>query len=423
MDTIFALATAPGKAGVAIIRISGPDAKEVAQLLPDGLPKGRAPVLRHVTDLDGVRLDQALVLVFPTGASFTGEAVVELHLHGSRAIVQSVLDTLGLVAGFRLAQPGEFTRRALENGRLSLTEVEALGHLIEAETEAQRRQAQSLFDGGLRDKASGWRSALVRALALLQVGIDFADEDIPEDSSTEVSEILGNLTRELETEVTGIKVAERVREGFEVAILGAPNVGKSTLLNTLAGREAAITSDIAGTTRDIVEVRMDLNGLPVTFLDTAGIQETADVVERLGIERAIARAEQADMRVFLRRGDEPLPVRASDMDVVLQAMDDEGASHNGVSGKTGHGVERLLSRVAEVLSDRVAAVRGATTDRHRVAILNALDSLATAQSNLDQPDLASEDIRQAVNALDALVGRIDVEAVLDEVFSSFCLGK
>ncbi|WP_373050624.1 tRNA uridine-5-carboxymethylaminomethyl(34) synthesis GTPase MnmE, partial [Thalassovita aquimarina] len=304
MDTIFALATAHGKAGVAVIRVSGPLAHSAGERLAGMLPDPRKAGLRLLRDGQGVRLDEALVLTFPDKSSFTGEAVVELQLHGSVAVVASVLRELGNMDGLRQAEPGEFTRRALENGRLDLAQVEGLADLIEAETEAQRRQALRVLSGDLGNRAEEWRRDLIRAASLLEATIDFADEDIPVDVSPEVNELLDRVIASLSKEIAGVSAAERVRTGFEVAIVGAPNVGKSTLLNALAGRDAAITSEYAGTTRDVIEVRMDLAGLPVTLLDTAGLRETQDKVEEIGIKRARERAGLADLRVFLVEGDQ-----------------------------------------------------------------------------------------------------------------------
>ena len=299
MDTIFALATARGKAGIAVIRISGPDAHEASRVLAGDVPPLRLAARRRLKGRDGAHIDEAIVLVFPDGASFTGEPVVEFQVHGSKATIDALLGELGALAGFRSAEPGEFTRRALESGRLDLTQVEGLAALIDSETEAQRRQALRTLDGALGKKVEDWRRQLIEAAALMEATLDFADEDVPVDVTPEVHEIINALEYDLRKEIAGSEIAERLRDGFEVAIVGPPNAGKSTLLNRLARREAAITSDVAGTTRDVIEVRMDLNGLPVTILDTAGLRATDDTVERIGVERTRRRAELADLRVFL----------------------------------------------------------------------------------------------------------------------------
>lgn len=428
MDTIFALATAHGKAGVAVIRVSGPLAHVAGTALAGDLPVPRRAGLRLLRDPDGVRLDEALVLVFEGEKSFTGEPVVELQLHGSTAVVSAVLRVLSEMDDLRQAEPGEFTRRALENGRLDLAQVEGLSDLIEAETEAQRRQALRVLSGDLGGRAEEWRRDLIRAAALLEATIDFADEEVPTDVSPEVSDLMQRVMVSLRREISGVSSAERVRTGFEVAIVGAPNVGKSTLLNALAGRDAAITSEFAGTTRDVIEVRMDLGGLPVTLLDTAGLRETDDKVEEIGIARARERAGLADLRVFLVDGDDAPDFEPEKGDIVLRAkadlLDDKS---NAISGVSGEGVQNLIETVTARLSERAASIGVATRERHRIAMMRAVDALKDAENLVqmgeDMTDLAAEELRTAVRALDSLVGRVDVENVLDEIFASFCLGK
>jgi len=428
MDTIFALASAQGKAGVSVIRISGPNALGVAnQICDHPLPaKGRG--LRRLMDFDGSQLDEALVLSFAAPASFTGENIVEFQVHGSTAVVSAVLDRLTKTPDLRLAEPGEFTRRALENGKLDLAQVEALADLIDAETEAQRKQAQVVLSGGLGQLAERWRVDLIRAASLIEVTIDFADEDVPVDVTPEVTTLLNSVAQDLEAETKGVKIAERIRDGFEVAIIGAPNVGKSTLLNMLAGREAAITSEYAGTTRDVIEVRMDLAGLPVTLLDTAGLRDTDDHVEGIGIELARKRAEQADLRVFLVEPDEAIDLEMKPGDIRLRPKADmREISYGSISGKTGQGVDRLVTHISDTLKDRSTQVGVATRARHRDMMLAALNSLSEAQLVLQRGaefyEIAAEDIRSAVRSLEMLVGRVGVENLLDEIFSSFCLGK
>lgn len=428
MDTIFALSTAPGKAGVAIIRVSGPQAFDSCQRLCGGVPKPRIATLYPLKDEQGVSLDEALVLAFEHGQSFTGERVVEFQCHGSPAIVAAVLNALGHVPGLRPAEAGEFTRRALENGQLDLAQVEGLADLIEAETEAQRRQALRVFNGELGQKAENWRRDLIRAAALLEATIDFADEEVPVDVSPEVTLLVERVQHSLLSEVSGVQTAERIRTGFEVAIIGAPNVGKSTLLNALAGREAAITSEYAGTTRDVIEVRMDLNGLPVTILDTAGVRATEDKVESIGIDLARKRATQADLRIFLIEDGQAIDINKEKDDLVLVAKGDLQNNLKGaISGKTGFGVSELVHSITLILSQRAADVGVATRVRHKQAMARAIEHLKDASTLTAQgeemTDLAAEELRSAIRALDSLVGRIDVENVLDEIFASFCLGK
>ena len=426
MDTIFALATARGRSGVSIVRLSGPMAFEAADQLTKREIPVRKPVLAEVVDAAGEVVDQALVLGFAEGGSFTGEAVIEFQLHGSPAIIAAVLGLLGDIDGLRLAEPGEFTRRAMQNGCLDLAQVEGLADLIDAETEAQRRQAIKVFSGALGEKAEAWRKDLIRAAALLEATIDFADEDVPVDVSPEVQDLTGGVRQELDKTAEGVGAAERIRDGFEIAIVGPPNIGKSTLLNMLAGREAAITSSVAGTTRDIIEVRMDLRGLPVTFLDTAGLRDTDDEVEGIGISRAVARAETADLRVFLLDGsgsDVALAKQADD--IVVQGKSDQSGA--GVSGLTGEGVPELLDRAYAVLESRAAGAGLAIRERHRVALVKASVALSACDEELrfgmDRAEIAAEELRTAVRALESMIGRVDVESVLDEIFASFCLGK
>ena len=289
MDTIFALASAPGKAGIAIIRISGSFAISVVEKITQSELTGPTPKLRVIYDVDGNFIDQALILTFHAPNSFTGENVAELHLHGSIAVVSSIIDLLNNIKGLRLAEAGEFTRRSLDNGKIDLAQVEGLADLIDAETTAQQKQAARVFTGALGKKIKEWRQTLIKAAALLVATIDFSDEEVPEDVTLEVEALINKVISELDKEIVGVQTAERIRAGFEVAIVGAPNLGKSTLLNFLAGRDAAITSNISGTTRDIIEVKLDLRGLPVTILDTAGIRESVDAIEEIGISRALER--------------------------------------------------------------------------------------------------------------------------------------
>ena len=430
-DTIFALATPRGRAGVAIVRISGRHAFIAAEALVGKLPPPRKAGLRLVRDSDGTVLDEAMVISFEFGASFTGEQVTEFHLHGSTAVIASVLRALSEQPDLRLAEPGEFTRRALENGCLDLAQVEGLADLIDAETEAQRRQALKVMRGALSEKAENWRADLIRAIALLEVTIDFADEEVPVDATPEVLDLISGAREGMKAEMSGSKASERIRDGFEVAIVGKPNAGKSTLLNRLAGRDAAITSEVAGTTRDVIEVRMDLHGLPVTLLDTAGLRESGDTVEALGISRAIERANAAEIRVFLLgEGDDAteLGVDMRDGDLLVHGKADLApASGLAVSGKTGEGVEVLLEKLATELEQRAAGATSAIRERHRVALENGVVALNQAEVHVrngsEWSELAAEEMRQALRALDSIIGRVDVENVLDEIFSSFCLGK
>lgn len=427
MDTIFALATAQGRAGVAVVRISGPRAFDCATTLCGSLPPVRQAGLRDLSDAAGEVLDQALVLRFAGPNSFTGEDVVEFHLHGSIAVVSAILGALSQTDA-RMAEAGEFTRRALDNDKMDLGQVEGLGDLIEAETEGQRQQALRMMKGALGQKIEVWRSDLIRAAALIEVTIDFADEDVPVDVTPEVVALLSGVREQVQKELAGFASAERIRTGFEVAIVGAPNAGKSTLLNALAKRDAAITSARAGTTRDIIEVRMDLAGLPVTLLDTAGLRDGEDEIEMEGIRRAMERARDADLRVFLKEPDEDLMIDPLPQDIVLRPKGDLQSDPNcSVSGKTGQGVSELISRISVFLAERTQGAGLATHARHRDAMQSSVEKLDHAirfvGAGSDHYDIAAEEIRVAVRSLEVLVGRVDVENLLDEIFSSFCLGK
>jgi len=430
-DTIFALSTPRGRSGVAVIRVSGPGALAAAGAMVGRLPEPRKAGLRLIREPgSGEVLDQGVVLIFPEGESYTGEASVEFQLHGSLAVQDSVLTALSAMPGLRPAEPGEFTRRALDNDRLDLTQIEGLADLIDAETGAQRRQALQVMRGAIGELSAGWRRSLVRALSLLEATIDFSDEELPEDLAEEADALTAQVIGEMRGQIAGAAISERVRDGFEVALVGAPNVGKSTLLNRLVGRDAAITSEVAGTTRDVIEVRMNLAGLPVTFLDTAGVRETEDHVEIIGVSRTKERATAADLRVFLTP--DGAPGELADMvqhgDIVLRAKADlaRGGGPDGVSGKTGEGLDSLLERVMAIFQNRATGATVLIRERHRVAIGEAVAALEQAREHLRSPelvDLAAEDYRVAVARVDALVGKVDVEDLLDEIFASFCLGK
>jgi len=427
-DTIFALASANGRAGVSVIRVSGAETFYLCSKFLGSLPDVGQFRLRPFKD-KGQIIDHVLALRFQAPHSFTGEDVIELQCHGSPAVVKAVLEALSESGRARMAEPGEFTRRALENNKLDLAQVEGLGDLINAETEAQRRQASRVFSGHLGTLVEEWRQHLLRATALIEVTIDFADEDVPTEVTPEVQGLITQVVQSLDVEIAGSLVAERIRDGFEVAIIGAPNAGKSTLLNAISGRDIAITSEIAGTTRDVIEVRLDLDGLPVTLLDTAGIRDSRDTIESIGVERAIDRAKSADLRVFLKSNPDeqpPFDLGADDISILGKA-DTQSGGGISVSGQTGQGVDELIALVSARLSDRAANVATATHMRHRQAMIDARQGLADALIALGKgdshTDIAAEYVRYAIRKLDSLIGRVDVEMVLGEIFSQFCLGK
>ncbi|MEM8572080.1 MAG: tRNA uridine-5-carboxymethylaminomethyl(34) synthesis GTPase MnmE [Pseudomonadota bacterium] len=432
VDTIFAQATAHGRAGISIIKISGSQALATLSALCAGDVRERAASLRSLRDPETSEvIDQGLILWFPGPRSYTGEDLVELHLHGSLAVTRRMLALLSRRSGHRLAEPGEFTRRAILNGRMDSVQAEGLGDLLAAETEAQRKFAMRGLQGKLSELAETWKGELIAVLALLEVSIDFADEDLPEDVLSEVFARVERVSDAMEASVQGSHRAAQIRAGFEVAIVGRPNVGKSTLLNTLAGREASLISSIAGTTRDVIEVRFDLDGLPVTFLDTAGIRESDDEIESLGILRAIERAEAADVRVYLKEYGEcgnPERPEKQEGDLECWAKGDVYPSlDNSISGVTGAGVAEMLDALSRVLAGRVAGASLVAHERQRDAIEKSYDALrdflARRPDISKVPELAAADIRTALNSLDYLLGKFDIEAVFDQIFRNFCLGK
>ncbi len=440
-QTIFALATAPGRAGITVVRISGPRASAALGALSGRPPPPpRVATLMGLADPDGgAVLDRGLALWFPAPASYTGEDVVELHLHGGTAVAGSVIAALAGQAGLRPAEPGEFTRRAFENGKLDLTEAEAIADLVDAETTAQQRQALRQMAGELGRLYDGWRSRLKRTLAHLEAELDFPDEELPTGVADRTSREITALRDEIDRHLDDGRRGERLRQGLYIAILGPPNAGKSSLLNALARRDAAIVSDRAGTTRDVIEVHLDLAGFPVTLADTAGLQETGDEIEDEGVRRALARAEYADLKVLL------FDVRAPTLDpatlalvdgdsvVVFNKIDlaaDAGvpaiAGHHPVStsAKTGEGLDALLDRLRAMAAARLTGDGGPalTRARHRAALEDCRAGLNRSLT-APQPELTAEDLRLAMRALGRITGRVDVEELLDVIFRDFCIGK
>ncbi len=437
-DTIFALSSGVPPAGVAVIRVSGSLVRFGLETLSGGVPEPRRASLRPIRS--GVELiDHALVLYFPGPNSFTGEDVAEFQLHGGRAVVAAMLKALGALAGFRPAEPGEFTRRAFANRRLDLTQVEGLADLIQSETEAQRRQALRQADGSLGRLYDGWRERIVRARALLEAELDFADEeDIPGSVSVQAWDSMLQLSQELVNHISDRR-GERLRDGADIVILGKPNAGKSSLLNAIAKRDVAIVSEEAGTTRDMIEVRVDLGGYPATLVDTAGLHEAAATVEREGIRRAEERARRADLVLWLsdvsEGGSDPLPdladvirvgTKVDLIDSEAQRVSLEKRFDFLVSATTGEGVSALLERLAERLANHIPPAETAlvTRARQRAALQNCLSELESALADEDRPlELRAEDLRRAGDALARLTGRIDVEDLLDVIFRDFCIGK
>ncbi|GGE06866.1 tRNA modification GTPase MnmE [Aureimonas endophytica] len=436
-DTIAALSSGALPAGIAVVRLSGPDAGAALVALAGTLPEPRRASLRTLRDATGGPIDRGLVLFFPGPRSATGEDLAEFHLHGGRAVVAALLDALTRRPGIRLAEAGEFTRRAFANGLIDLTEAEGLADLLAAETEAQRRQALVQASGRLRALYEDWAGRLLRARALLEASFDFSDEgDVGEDVAAPVARLVEGLVAEMAAHLGGAGGGEIVRRGLRVALAGAPNAGKSTLLNALADREAAIVTDRPGTTRDVIEVGLDLGGFPVRLFDTAGLRETEDPVERIGIARAMQTIAEADLVLALSAPDAPLPpaaLRGVEAPILqLATMADRGPGEGApppdalcLSARTGEGMEDLVRRIAERAAaampdpERLVPARS----RQRATVAAALETLDAFMVSAAPPEVGSELLRLAGNELSRLTGRTDVEDLLDLVFSEFCIGK
>jgi tRNA modification GTPase len=441
--TIFALSSGRPPAAIAVIRISGVQARTALTVFGGKLPEPRRAVLRRLRRPDTkALLDEALVLWFPGPNTETGEDMVELHLHGGRAIIAAVQHELGRLPGFRLAEAGEFTRRAFEAGRLDLTAVEGLADLVAAETEAQRDQAMRQFTGALAGRAENWRQRLIGALALVEARIDFSDEaDVPEDLIAPALRAARELSEDIEKTLSDGYRGERLREGLVVAIAGPPNAGKSSLLNRLARREAAIVSPYAGTTRDVIEVHLDLAGYPVTLLDTAGVRESDDPVEQEGVRRARQSAERADLVLWVEEAATRPVVGAERSDskeswTVCSKIDlldsrpkqpEQGPKVFEISSVTGAGLDQLVGAIAKFAADffSVGEAPVVTRERHRKILAEALGALRRALAEVSEggEELIAEELRLAARALGRLIGRVDVEDVLDRIFRDFCIGK
>ncbi|MBS0411939.1 MAG: tRNA uridine-5-carboxymethylaminomethyl(34) synthesis GTPase MnmE [Proteobacteria bacterium] len=440
-ETVFAPATAPGRAAVAVVRMSGPATRAALQALGARLPAPRRAALRTLRAADGALIDKGLVLWLPGPTSYTGEDSAELHLHGGTAVVGALTQAL-LAAGLRLAEPGEFTRRAFENGKLDLDQAEAVADLVDAETEAQARQALGQLGGALGQRYDRWRAQLIEALAQLEAAVDFPDEEVPADVAARARDPLDRLLAELDEALADEARGRRVREGYRIAIIGAPNAGKSSLFNALLGRDAAIVTPIPGATRDVIEAPLVLAGYKVLLADMAGLREAHDPVEAEGVRRARAWAEDADLRLWLvdaSAGDGAWRLaadlfRPGDIALLNKADLPAGADAAAVLSRapearrisvTADGVADLT---AELSTRVVADLSGTdfpavTRARHRAHLETAREHLLRARANLEEPELAAEDVRLAARALARVAGRIGAEDVLDLVFASFCIGK
>jgi len=439
-DTIVAPASGAGLAAIAVIRISGPKARAVLEAICGGIPQPRHASLRDIGPPRRSKLDRGLVLWFPGPASFTGEDMAELHVHGSRAVIREVIEAVLSLRGTRLAEPGEFARRAFENGKLDLTEVEGLADLISAETEAQRRQALAQAEGSLRHLYETWRAELLAAQALVEAGLDFADEgDLVADVSLKADALVAGLLAAIARHLAD-RSGERLRDGLRVVIAGPPNTGKSSLLNLLARRDVAIVSEEAGTTRDVIEVHLDLGGLPVILTDTAGIREAQGKVEAEGIRRALARAEAADLVLWLLDATAPQWTLTDGLEQVghgpeqlvsvLNKIDlvpaTGGPDRIEVSAKTGAGLDALIALLADRAGELLSSGAGSpaiTRTRHRIELEAGQAALERFGDPNLSPELKAEELRIAARHLGRLTGRIDVEEVLSAIFAEFCIGK
>lgn len=439
-STIFALSSAKGRAGICVFRVSGPATRSAVEALTGApVPAARRAVLRDVRLSDGTVIDRGLVLWFEGPHSFTGEDVAEFHLHGGPAVIGALTRRLSELPNLRPADAGEFTRRAFMAGKLDLTEAEGLADLINAETEQQRRLALRQLQGGLKEQYERWRGELVRALAHIEATIDFVDEELPDDLAKSVQPRVAKLRTEIANHLNDHRRGEIVRDGFTVVILGAPNVGKSSLLNALARRDVAIVSSVPGTTRDAIEVDLDLGGYAVTLIDTAGLRDTTDEIESEGIKRARAKAQHADIRLGVIDAaasliDSRVSRELSDGDaLVLNKCDTANAGTQTVaaplhqmriSAKTGAGIDELLSWLEAQVVSRAGGSESMpmTRARHREALIDAHAAL-TRFDKAQALDIAAEDLRIAARALGRITGRVDVEDLLDVIFREFCIGK
>jgi tRNA modification GTPase len=435
--TIFALSTAPGKAGVAIIRISGPLAHETIKHFGYHAPiiARYATLVKLCSPETNAMIDEALVLYFPAPHSFTGEDIIELQCHGSRAVIAEIIDSLSAMPGLRLAHPGEFSRRAFTNGKMDLTRAEGLADLVDAETRAQHRQAVRQMSGELEQLYEHWRKQLIHILAFIEAYIDFPDEDLPPSVIKEVTDDVASLAHSLELHLADNRRGQKIRDGLYITIIGAPNVGKSSLINWLAKRDVAIVSHIAGTTRDIIEVHLDIGGYAVIISDTAGLRESSDEIENEGIRRAIERAHSADLKIALCDA-----TLLPQIDAATEALIDEktlvvynkkdlaplaiAPGTLAISLHTGEGANELLQRIEALAVDMLAESDSPVISRarHRKQVQLCLEQLQHFHLH-KAIELAAEDLRIAAHCLGQITGTIDIETILDEIFASFCIGK
>lgn len=448
-QTIFALSSASGKAGVSVIRVSGPKAWDSLASLTKGQPQPIPRMTKLMTlHQNAEEIDQAMVIGFKAPASFTGEDVIEYHCHGSPAVMEEMMQVLSSMPGHRLADYGEFTRRAFDNGKLDLTEAEAIADLIDAETKAQKEQALHQMGGALSTLYNGWAEELTKALAYIEAIIDFPDEDVPDTETAKALPAIENLAQKISDHLNDNRRGERLRDGLQIVIIGAPNAGKSSLVNALAQRDVAIVSDMAGTTRDVIEVYLNLGGYPVTIADTAGLRpdqisdEGQEAIESEGIKRALQRAQQADLKILMFDGttdkpdqhtldlmDEDALLLVNKVDLAPNAPESfhvkQTIEPHYISTQTGQGLDQFIEALTNKISQMMAVSRetpSLTRQRHRSHLEECQEFLNNALDQT-QPELMAQDLRFAVNALGRITGRVDVEDLLDVIFKDFCIGK
>ena len=444
-QTIYALSTVYGKSGVAVIRVSGNEALKAVELMTDIDVKSIKPRYAYFAKLHNLdkteSLDQSLVLYFKAPHSFTGEDIVEFQTHGSKAVIASVMNCLSQIEGFRMAEPGEYSKRAFYNGKMDLTEAEGLADLIDSETSEQQKYAMRQMEGGLKNLYESWRAELVKMLAHLEAFIDFPDEEIPSSVIDNMQNTVFKLEKEIKSHLKGDSIGERLREGFRVAIVGAPNAGKSSLLNAIVKRDAVIVSDIAGTTRDAIDVHLDLNGYPVMFTDTAGLRETEEEIEKKGIDIAYGKIHDADLVICLydasvdtvhvfNKIKDSLKNKAlfvankCDKLTSEQCSELEKSGCLVISAKQKQGVDKLLQAISKNIQERFTSNSNLliTRSRYREALQDVLENLQNFGFN-KEIELTAEDIRLAARALGKITGRIEVDEILDKIFGDFCIGK
>ena len=441
--TIFALSSGPGISGVAVIRISGLKTKEILEKIATGpFPEPRVASLKKIIEIQTKDLiDEGILIWFPGPKSYTGEDMAEIHIHGSRAVIQSILDNISKIEGCRLAESGDFTKRAFQNEKINLLKAESIGDLIASETEIQRKQALKIMSGKSSEKFDSWRKILLKILSNLEAKIDFPDEDLPSNILNNIKKDSQKVKLEIKKVLNDSKVGERVREGFKIAIIGPTNAGKSSLLNYFSKREVAIVSEIAGTTRDIIEVHLNIDGFPVIMSDTAGIRNSKDEIEKKGIKLALKRAEDADLNILVF---EPKSVDftgfLSDLNIeksifVINKSDlgkIKGKDLNKykpilISIKDEKNIEKLIDKIKKNLTNKFVSAEDTliTRERHRQHLEQCifhLDEFSKKEKDSDF-DKATEDIRLATRHLGMLVGKVDVEEILGSIFNDFCIGK